>query len=113
MANNTSKKREARLSFKIFLSQFIILYDYKLTWGVFFALSGKFCDAVFRNKLKRFFREYFRLNVKPLLKEFGISEFSICLISKKGYHLENIKDAKLEIKKGLDKLAETIRYKNK
>lgn len=111
MVNKT--KREASLSLKIFLSKFIILYDYKLTWGVFFALSRKFCDAVYRNKLKRFFREYFRLNIKPLLKEHGVPEFSICLISKKGYHLESIKDAKLEIKKGLNKLAETIISKHK
>lgn len=111
MANK--QKREASLSSKIFLSKFIILYDYKFTWDVFFALNRKFCNAVHRHKLKRFFREYFRLHIKPLIKEYSIAEFSICLISKKGHCLEDIKDAKLEIKKGLDKLAENISSKFK
>lgn len=109
MASKKRNKREASLNFKIFLSQFIILFDYKESWDVFFGINRKFSKAVKRNKVKRIFREYYRVSIKPLLKEYGINKFSICLVSKKKCRFDNIDDIKCDIKKGLDRVAEKIK----
>jgi len=112
VANRNKNKREAKLGFKIYLKQFIILYDFNYSYGLFFGLNRKFCKAVKRNKIKRTFREYFRLFVKPVLDINGKNEYSICLVSKKTCRFENIEDIKLDIKKGLNKLAEKITSNN-
>ena len=106
-------RREAELSKKVYLNQFVILFDYKQNWDVFFGLNRKFCKAVKRNKIKRLFREFYRIKIKPLLNKYGILQFSICLVSKKKCRFENIEDIKIDIEKGLSKVAEKIHSKYK
>jgi len=108
VASKNKTKREAKLGFKIYLKQFIILYSLNYNYGVFFGINRKFCKAVKRNKIKRIFREYFRLNIKPILDINDRKEYSVCLVSKKTCRLESIEDIKQDIKKGLDKLAEKL-----
>jgi ribonuclease P protein component len=113
VASRNKNKRESRLSFKIYLKQFVILYDYSSAYGIFFGLNKRFSKAFKRNKVKRIFRERFRQEVKPILEECGIKSFSICLVSKKSCRLESFEEVSNDIRKGLAKLVEKLILYNK
>ena len=104
MASNKRKsRRERELKSKVYTKSFIILFDITNSdYEIFFGLNKKFSKAVKRNKVKKYFRNLVREEVKRLNTVLGEGKkVSICLISKKGLKYEDIKETfRDELEKG-------------